>query len=679
MKVSTILLGCALGARSAFAHAFDLPFEVSEEQLDQFEKRQSGGIITSGAPGSGTHPRYEIRQLELTKPNQWTLFILAMQQFQAEAQTSATSYYQIAGIHGVPRQNYDNVGQCAACSGTDGYCTHDSILFPSWHRAYMALFEQQFVSIANNIANNWPTSGAPTTRAEMQGAASTIRFPYWDWAAIPRAGLPSFPNLITQSSVTIRTQTGTRSIANPLFRHDFADSSRLVYTPFINQDRTFRWPTANSNSAVSQNGLANNAVTNSRASLRDQLSQLFETCKDYAHFSNDVADSSSTRCSNSLEAIHNTIHTNVGGPGGSINGHMFYLATASFDPVFWLHHMNVDRIFALWQAINPNSYGGSQTAPHSTWTIAQGSTQNSNSPLTPFRSSSGSFWTTSQVRQMSTFRYTYPEFQNSGSIISQVRALYGSSGSTSQRKRSVSPPTGNMTTGYPTGSPATSNSTGNLTTPLTASNGSLYQYVANIQTPRYELNGSYYVYIFLGEPKSEEPSDWISDDNLVGPMGIISQPGMQRNVTIAGSIPLSRALTAKYEAGELPDLCFETVAPYLKKELKWKIAAGEEVEPSKLSTFKVGAYGTTKTQPESEDELPEYSEFIPIFESTEGKAGGAKPDSPMICDQGTESDASAPTEEEPESSPVPTGTTGGRTITLTTTVCPVTTTATCPA
>lgn len=42
------------------------------------------------------------------------------------------------GIHGYPDIPWDGV------TGEDyivGYCTHSSVLFPTWHRPYLALFE----------------------------------------------------------------------------------------------------------------------------------------------------------------------------------------------------------------------------------------------------------------------------------------------------------------------------------------------------------------------------------------------------------------------------------------------------------------------------------------------------------------------------------------------------------
>jgi len=93
--------------------------------------------------------------------------------------------------------------------------------------------------------------------------------------------------------------------------------------------------------------------------------------------------------------------------------------------------MLIPGYFALWQNQHPNSYGASQVAPHNTWTIEQNSTQDANSPLTPFhKNSNGDFWTTNDVRDYeSTFHYTYPEFVSSdgsqAAIAGLINGLYG--------------------------------------------------------------------------------------------------------------------------------------------------------------------------------------------------------------------------------------------------------------
>src|SRR5215216_992571 len=48
----------------------------------------------------------------------------------------------------------------------------------------------------------------------------------------------------------------------------------------------------------------------------------------------------------SLEGIHNSGHVWVGGSMGSIQ-------FAPCDPVFWMHHCEIDRIWAEWQVANP--------------------------------------------------------------------------------------------------------------------------------------------------------------------------------------------------------------------------------------------------------------------------------------------------------------------------------------
>ena len=47
-----------------------------------------------------------------------------------------------------------------------------------------------------------------------------------------------------------------------------------------------------------------------------------------------------------LQGIHNSGHVWVGGSMGSI-------PAAPADPVFWMHHAEIDRIWAEWQAANP--------------------------------------------------------------------------------------------------------------------------------------------------------------------------------------------------------------------------------------------------------------------------------------------------------------------------------------
>jgi hypothetical protein len=48
-----------------------------------------------------------------------------------------------------------------------------------------------------------------------------------------------------------------------------------------------------------------------------------------------------------LEGIHGEVHVAVGGESGEMS-----TARSPDDPIFWLHHANVDRIWARWQQRN---------------------------------------------------------------------------------------------------------------------------------------------------------------------------------------------------------------------------------------------------------------------------------------------------------------------------------------
>ena len=72
--------------------------------------------------------------------NQRALFFQGLQNFKAMCPTEKLSYFQIAGIHGQPFVPWDEDRTKVAIKES-GYCTHNSILFPTWHRPYMLLFE----------------------------------------------------------------------------------------------------------------------------------------------------------------------------------------------------------------------------------------------------------------------------------------------------------------------------------------------------------------------------------------------------------------------------------------------------------------------------------------------------------------------------------------------------------
>jgi tyrosinase len=116
------------------------------------------------------------------------------------------------------------------------------------------------------------------------------------------------------------------------------------------------------------------------------LSQIF----DWAGFATHAEGELPGR-GNSLEAVHDGIHFKIGGMSVDLKGHMgdndvagkllyaivvmdkfisHFSLLVAFDPIFFLHHANVDRLLSIWAALNPsvwvtpgNSGEGTVTIP----------------------------------------------------------------------------------------------------------------------------------------------------------------------------------------------------------------------------------------------------------------------------------------------------------------------------
>jgi len=58
-------------------------------------------------------------------------------------QSNQLSQFGIGGIHGLPYVQWEGSGGNSPVQGSQwgGYCTHGNVLFPTWHRPYVALYE----------------------------------------------------------------------------------------------------------------------------------------------------------------------------------------------------------------------------------------------------------------------------------------------------------------------------------------------------------------------------------------------------------------------------------------------------------------------------------------------------------------------------------------------------------
>lgn len=128
-----------------------------------------------------------------------------------------------------------------------------------------------------------------------------------------------------------------------------------------------------------------------------------------------------------LEDIHNLVHVLIGGD-------MVDIAVSAFDPIFWLHHCNVDRLMALYQASHPNVY--LTPAPRTeTFALSGEGPDDLSTPLYPFRHPDAKEWTSDDVKtaeSIFTYGYAYPEVpsgRTGGALrtfaIQKVNQLYG--------------------------------------------------------------------------------------------------------------------------------------------------------------------------------------------------------------------------------------------------------------
>lgn len=602
-------------------------------------------IISIGLP-----VRREIRDLQANYPDQWNLFLLGMDALQKVDENDPLSYYQIAGIHGLPYKSWDNVdGIPDFPDGSGGYCTHSSILFAPWHRPYLALMEMSLYNTIQKLVTQFPQA----MQAKYVAAAKDIRLPFWDWAS---KSSPTFPTSISATQVTVTWTDGTtKAIPNPLYAFSFhpIDPSPSDFDTFWSQfQSTLRYPTR---SKQSQENLVSRAMTNDNASLRNNISLILlsSTYQQFDAFSNNAwLQNGQPGQFGSLEDCHNQIHDLTGGP----NGHMGSLDVSAFDPVFWLHHCNVDRLWAMWQDLNPNSYVTPKPSDGNFFTEPN-SIEDTNSSLKPFWNTDGTdFWIPTNVKETKTFGYAYPETQSwnysnvaqyQAALQQQINQEYGANALAEFVKSRVAAPQTTVSLAASIGAfqqKAVSHPVGQVKlasvaqpsigasapkpappvkpdAPVAAVNkpGSpevhpkiasmiatqkYTEWVTNVRVVKHSLGQTFRVMIFLGDFNSN-PETWPFEHSLVSRVTVLGRGNTNKNCdkcradaakdfVVTGTVSLTSALLQDIADGRLASLDKEDVVPYLQKNLHWRVSLfdGSERARDQVDGLKVGVCST---------------------------------------------------------------------------------------
>ncbi|KAI1356958.1 hypothetical protein F5Y01DRAFT_301109 [Xylaria sp. FL0043] len=579
-------------------------------------------------------PRLEIRDLEKNH-DQWNLYLLALSWMQYTSQDSPFSWYQIAAIHGAPGLTWGNV---APLPGNDniGYCHHVSILFPTWHRPYLVLYEQTMYNIVQFIASLWP----PEELDRVQNAAKRFRIPYWDWAVAPPLGQSVLPLSIGGSStVNVSGPNGVQSISNPLFSFTFKPFNGSIFpdAPYNTWNETKRapYPTTDPN-AISNNSFVASSLDNHLPSYQQRLYNLFANYPNYTHFSNEGwIGQSNNGTFDSIESLHDSVHT-IGGGGW---GHLAIIAYSAFDPLFFLHHANVDRIFAMWQVIHNDTYVVPTAATYATHSQDAGTVEDVQTPLRPFFVNDTSFWTSDMVRDLNTFGYTYAEVANKtrAEVVAAINRLYtdySPATITLRRNRNSLAHAGRSLGGRTYDAVAQEGSQRSWVVawqherasdlPMSAvftikSEVKYYrEWIANIKVKKHAMKCSFLIYLFLGDVP-ENISLWQNLDNLVGSLGVFADHGHftgAENGRVTGTIPLTSALVRMAADEHVLSLDPEDVVPFLKSAIRLRIALvnGTRVEANEVDGLSISIVSSVVTVPTTDDQLPQWGEVESNFD-----------------------------------------------------------------
>lgn len=249
--------------------------------------------------------RQDIWKLEESGP--WhpvTLaYARAIRVMQERAASDPTSWVYQASVHEIPRE--ENPGDTE--DPWRGQCQHQSWFFLPWHRLYLAYFERILRSIVKDL---------PDAPADVRDGWA---LPYWDYArGGPTDGLPP----------AFRTPQLPDGSDNPLFIPARDDH--------INQG----W------------GLPPQAVSAQRAM---QETEFFEPAGRPSGFGGSMTSwhhAGAGGVPGALEMTpHNIVHGLVGGSDANDEpGFMGSFDRAPLDPIFWLHHCNIDRLWVVWRS-----------------------------------------------------------------------------------------------------------------------------------------------------------------------------------------------------------------------------------------------------------------------------------------------------------------------------------------
>nr|XP_002738430.1 PREDICTED: tyrosinase-like [Saccoglossus kowalevskii] len=218
-------------------------------------------------------------------------------------------------------------------SGASPDFAHSGPGFPTWHRSFIQLWEMALQKVSNN---------------------EEFALPYWDWAGEPNCTICT-DTYFGKSTDSLHNFTVTGTFANwPAICHDFENLTQhgelcSNTRPSLNTPRIQRNPGGNESPELQV--LPSKEAVYYALSVTDYdviPTNYAPVYNNWTHspcsFRNVLegyADSENQTGLPRVHQLHNQVHL-------YFNGTISVIANAPSDPIFILHHVNVDRILEKW-------------------------------------------------------------------------------------------------------------------------------------------------------------------------------------------------------------------------------------------------------------------------------------------------------------------------------------------
>lgn len=239
--------------------------------------------------------------------------ILKMPLAQVTALTNAFNVLKANGKYDTFIKRHMTAMMTPTPAGSQSNAAHSGPIFLPWHRAALWELETLVLSVAPTLPG----------------------LPYWFWAseAANNGGVPSRSKLWTSSYFGT---DGDKANGDRVLNGPFKDWKALVYN-----SSTGAFTTRTTPGLVRRLGRDPGGST----TLPDQsqVTDLFKyTTYDVAPYGPSTASfRSRLEGWNGSPRLHNQVHRWIGGD--------MLVGTSPNDPIFWLHHANVDRLWWAWQ------------------------------------------------------------------------------------------------------------------------------------------------------------------------------------------------------------------------------------------------------------------------------------------------------------------------------------------